>query len=410
MEKNITPKTCQERWGAQYESVTTWLSKLQKKVNACYCLWRYCQATNKTPDELLALKNTSTSHEAELLLNKFVAQSKFTNAVTYNVVISVKSFYKHNFQHLESISGQMSLIKQKPYRRHSKPELLKIYRACQNPRDRAMITMVYSTAIAKDSLTKMRWQHLEPDWETQETPNISLPSAIIKGHGIGRYKGVEQRTFLTPEAKRDLVDYKAWFEKLKGVKLQPEDPMFADIHADKPKPLSAEALSGINRELVKRSDVPFSWHDARRYVETALEETKINPNWARKIRGRKVKGEEAPYSRPAVEQLRKAYSEAVPLLEFTQPTQLMELQKRQEVVEELTGKLMQGQPLSDEDIGNIKRYNIKLAQRKTLATRHNGGSIDCVFEQIAETQLLSYLQAGWQVVHRLSDGQIIVKR
>lgn len=41
----------------------------------------------------------------------------------------------------------------------------------------------------------------------------------------------------------------------------------------------------------------------------------------------------------------------------------------------------------------------------------NGGD-DCneTFEQINETQLLSYLREGWQVIHRLASGEIIVKR
>ena len=55
-------------------------------------------------------------------------------------------------------------------------------------------------------------------------------------------------------------------------------------------------------------------------VETALEEVGIHPNWARKIRGRKVRGEESPYSQPEVEKLRAKYREAVPLLQFTVET------------------------------------------------------------------------------------------
>jgi hypothetical protein len=59
----------------------------------------------------------------------------------------------------------------------------------------------------------------------------------------------------------------------------------------------------------------------------------------------------------------------------------------------------------------IKGLQSLIAQkRRQTQTRHNGGQVDCDFEQIAETQLLSYLQAGWQVVHRLASGGVIVKR
>jgi hypothetical protein len=152
-------------------------------------------------------------------------------------------------------------------------------------------------------------------------------------------------------------------------------------------------------------------------VETALEETKINPNWARKIRGRKVKGEEAPYSRPAVEQLRKAYSEAVPLLEFTQQTQLVELQKRQAEIEEIVSGLTAEQKEKMEKYGLRieKRLGSMLkkrlgAKQKKPETRHNGGDCGERFEQINETQLLTYLEGGWKLVYRVANGEVIVKR
>jgi hypothetical protein len=365
---------------------------------------------HKTPDELLALNVKSESRDAELLLDKFVASSPFTNAITYNCAIAVKSFHKHNYRDLAKASGVVSLVKVKPYRRHSKEELLKIYRACQNPMHRALITFVFSTAIAKESLTKLRWKHLEPNWESQETPNISLPSEIIKGHGLGKYKGTLQITFLTPEAKRDLLEYKQWMTS-QAIQFTPEDPIFVSAKGLKQKTALTDAgLSMVAHVLSRRSGVPFSWHDARRYVETALEQCNINPNWARKIRGRKVRGEEAPYSRPLIEELRVKYLQAVPLLQFTTPTDLDYVKQRQEASETITSKLVANEPLNDEDRANIKRFHLKLAERATRRTEHNGGDCGETFEQISESQLLSYLQSGWCVVHKLASGEVIVRR
>jgi len=400
-----------EKWAKNYPKVMTWLAKLQKKENSAWFLWHYCRTINKTPDDLLTLKSDSRSRDAEYLLDTFVADTSlsFPHSIKLNIVVAVKSFYKHNYLDLAKASGAISFIKQKPYRKHTKEELLKIYRSAQSPRDRALITFVFSTAIAKESLRKIQWVHLDDDWEKQEIPHIGLPDVLIKGHGIGRYRGTEQHTFLTPEAKKDLIDYKDWLERVKGLKITVEDKIFVQV--DQPySGLNDNALTKIATVLSERSGVPFSWHDARRYVETSLEETKINPNWARKIRGRKVKGEEAPYSRPAIEQLRQAYKEAVPLLQFTQPTQLMELQKRQQEVERIQDKIIHGEPLTDDDRASMKLHDIRLREIKHRRTQTNGGETDCDFEQISETQLLSYLKAGWQIVHKLEDGQLIVKR
>jgi len=400
-----TKRTVIEQWASKYPKVMTWLSKLQKKGQAAWFLWLYCTGVNRTPDDLLALKEDPRSREAEYLLDKFVADNPLSlpNSLMVNAAIATKSFYRHNYSALASTSGAVSLIKQKPYRRHSKEELLRIYRSAQNPRDRSLVTFAFSTAIAAETLTKVQWKHLEPDWETRETPYIGLPSSIIKGHGIGKYQGVEQHTFLTPEAKRDLIEYKDWLERIKGLHITPEDYVFVELHPPY-KSMAMSTLSKVPTQLSKRSGIGFSWHDARRYVETALEEIRINPNWARKIRGRKVKGEEAPYSRPNVEQLRSKYLEAVPLLEFTQPTQLVELQKRQEAIEKLVGGLTQEQKDA------MQKYGLSIKKKTKPQTQHNGGQVDCDFEQIAESQLLAYLQAGWSIVEKLSNGQVIVKR
>jgi len=415
--EKITSTNALEKWASKYPRVMTWLSKVQPKKMWAFQLYRYCQTVGKTPDELLTMKEDRSNTKAEFLLDNFVATSPFTNSVTYSITTAVKSFYKYNYRSLERASGLITLEKIKPYRRHSKAKLLRIYRSTQNPRDRCLITFVWSTAIAKESLTKIKWSHLEENWENQELPHVSLPDKLIKGKGRGRYKGVRQETFLTPEAKKDLIDYKDWLARVKGIKLASDDPVFIDLrYGNRVKPIGYATLGQIAMVLSQRSGEPFSWHDARRYVETALEEIRINPNWARKIRGRKVRGEEAPYSRPAINQLREKYREAVPLLEFTQPTQLMELQRRQEIVEEIQSKILSAEPLTDQDRENIRHYRIRLGYKppkKKQQTQPNGGcenGVNCgeQFKQIKEGELLTYLRNGWQIVHKLETGEVIV--
>jgi len=58
----------------------------------------------------------------------------------------------------------------------------------------------------------------------------------------------------------------------------------------------------------------------------------------------------------------------------------------------------------------IKTLRTLIAQKRKRQTQTNGGDCNQTFEQITETQLLQYLRGGWQIVIRLTDGQIIVKR
>jgi hypothetical protein len=174
-------------------------------------------------------------------------------------------------------------------------------------------------------------------------------------------------------------------------------------------PVSYGRLGTLIYELSRSAGVTFSWHDARRFVNTALEQINISPNWARKIRGRKVKGEEAPYSRPAIEQLREKFREAVPLLEFTTERQVVipsEVQERLKALE-------------DEQRGIKRRYGIytrknvskpKPEESKQKDKKCDDGVHCPQFKQVSEEELLTYLQAGWTIEHNLSNGRVIVRR
>jgi hypothetical protein len=110
------------------------------------------------------------------------------------------------------------------------------------------------------------------------------------------------------------------------------------------KPYNALARAGISKTveaLSHKACVPFSVHDGRRIVETALENVGTPRNWIQKIKGRKVRGEDAPYSKPAIEQLRAKYVCAVCDLEFLLPSrgELSESQREaNKVLEALSDK------------------------------------------------------------------------
>ena len=404
-----------ELWANKYpEVVTQWLPKVQIKAKNAYHLYRFCAWANKTPTELLKLKENPASKEAEKLLDAFVAADEKTLGMTNAVMVwcanAVKSFFKHNYSDLARASGAITNVKVKPYNKLSKDGLRKLWNRVYNPRDKALLTFVCSTAIAKETLSKIQWKHLEENWEKVELPCISLPAEILKGHGRGKYKGVKQITFLTPEAKRDLINYKEWLERqmsASGRKLTPEDHIFLETYA----PYTPVSYGGLGSQmwfLSKRAGVPFSWHDARRWVNTALEQIGISLNWAHKIRGRKVKGEEAPYSQPAVEQLREKFREAVPLLEFTTETPALP----KDVQDKLAALEAEQKRIKAE-------YGIYRERGRKPKTEHDGG--DCANGSdtrscanghcqkiVSEQELPRLLADGWTFVATLPSGKVVV--
>lgn len=318
--------------GAREDCVLRWLGKIQKRAKNAYFLFLFCDwaggrlglGGELSPQALLHMKADRNNMDAEYLLDDFVSDTicpGFTNSMKWGISKAVKSFFLHNYRELQRASGKVDLIKQKPYRKHTKKELQTIYRrGCYNPRDRALVTFIFSTAICRGTIPHLKWSMFEDNWENRDTPHIAIPGKFLKGQGRGRSQGVEQHTFLTFEAKMDLITYRDWAKRNRGITFAKDSPVFIELHSQgSMSPISYKTLGVTAFTISNRSGVPFSWHDARRYVQTALEEAKLSPNWIRKIKGRKVRGEDNPYSRPEIEKLRKAYLEAVQYLVFLEP-------------------------------------------------------------------------------------------
>jgi hypothetical protein len=305
-----------QRWGYGFECVRVWLSKLNgAKATRVLNLFYFCDWAGKDPSALLELKSSFDSLDAERLLDRFVVESPLPECTRWNSVLAVKSFFRCNYKQLQPEAGKIDYVQVRPQRSPSKQSRFELYRACFNQRDRTLICVSCCSAIALETLINLRWYHFEQDWTRQAIPHISIPSELIKGHGKGKYRGVRQETFVTPEAKQELIRYRDFMTKNYGVIWRQDSHVFLSLR--KPaKPLTYPGLSTLIRTISERASVGFSIHDGRRIVETALENISTPRNWIQKIKGRKVRGEDAPYSKPAIEQLREKYREALPELEF----------------------------------------------------------------------------------------------
>jgi hypothetical protein len=410
----ITCTNVMQLWANQYPEVMRWLTHLQKKESSALFFYHFCEWAHKTPPELLALKEkdatiTPPPNTVEKLLDEFCGADleDFTSTEKYNTAIQVKSFFKWSYRSLEKACGVVNYEKVKPYNALNKEGLRKLYNRALNPRDRALIPFVTCTGIAKETLANLLWGHLEENWESKDLPTIDIGPELLKGHGKGKYKGVRQITFLTPEAKRELVNYKDWIEGKLGRKLTAQDHVWLTT-CNPYEPLSYDVLAQVTIALSKRAKVPFSLHDGRRWINTALEQIGISSNWARKIRGRKVKGEEAPYSQPAINQLKEKFREAVPLLEFTSEASST-VDERLKAVE----KIMQD--MTPEQRETMQRHGIKMFAKTEAAKRKDRKEKECTDGEhcqrvVSEEALPELLAQGWHASIVLPSGKIVLER
>ena len=134
-----------------------------------------------------------------------------------------------------------------------------------------------------------------------------------------------------------------------------------------------------------------------------MESIGISPNWARKIRGRKVKGEEAPYSRPLIEQLRAKYAEAVPLLGFINESSIDE--KAREAARQEFLKLLTPEQRTLAERGHMRFSRVKKEKKITECT--DGEHCQKVCE---ESELPSLLTQGWKASIVLPSGKVVVEK
>ncbi|MEM3640682.1 MAG: site-specific integrase [Candidatus Bathyarchaeia archaeon] len=404
-----------EAFVRQHEEVKRWMRKIESELTRyryAKHLLRYCEATEKTPKELIELKQNSKNHDAEDLLDEFVeiAQTELPITVIWNITKAVKSFYKWNYADLSSGAGKISVVKKKPYRTPDKDTLLRFMEGAEI-RDKALIAFIASTGISEGSIPELTWKHIQ-DLEA-EIPHIALTSAEIKGKGKGKYAGVEQHTFLTPYAKKMLLAYKEWRERKEGRKLTPQDYLF--VTAKKPyAKLNTTDVYMIFHRQSRETGIHFSPHDLRRFVQTALEMARVQPNWIKKILRHKVSGEEQPYSQPKIEQLREAYRTALPYLDLSTETKIEVIN-----LEDRKRSLIDYVELGTHIPTDLKdRY----VEAITKATTHQElddirDNIKTVIEQqkaedcqkiVTEAELPQWLRRGFRFVSVLPSGKILI--
>ena len=224
-------------------------------------------------------------------------------------------------------------------------------------------------------------------------------------------EGVDYESFIGPNAMK-AMEKCLDFRRRRGEEITHESPLFVKKY--KPyKRTSANLIQGTLRRLQNLSGVELSTHRLRKTFETFLAIGKVHPIILKYWMGHKVKrGKtdiEAKYIIPPKPDQLKAYVEAYQHIDISPQPSLIELQKRQRISEELTDKIVRGEPFTDEDRANIQRYGIRLRE-KAGRSATNGGNCDCEYKEISEGDLLSHLQNGWRIVHANSNGKLIVQR
>ena len=428
------------QWGERFESVRYWLETLATRVRGTkrvylYSFKQFCEWIGKSPDELTAQRKTDLKAEdprekyrIENNVRSYMAHlndKKASYGKKTQTYAAIKSFFENNYLKLDGLRRQdapsgESFGKRIP----EKSEIKMAMDVAKTVRDRALIS------FAKDC-----------GWRISDIAGLAFGriQEMEKGYWffqeITQKRKVKAQSFVGPETTNLMALYRKQRERgtMRGdrgippEKITDDSPLFV-VYGGKAgkdfRPMNAARMGKvIGKTFIDAGFNDLSAHSLRKYFQSSLEnpELRIHKTWIKQFMGKKLTASDQPYVENRPRKLFEAYKSAYNNLRLEEAMSIARLEKRQQIMEELASKLMSGKPLSEEDRLNIKRYDIRLLTQmeppkvKSVKrkTKQNGGCANgqnCTFKQIHEDELLAYLNNGWQIIHNLQNGRVIIKR
>lgn len=404
-------------------SVRYWMDSLNSKAgpHSTKYVWkhhlkRFCDWSGKTPDMLveerkghLKSDDERLQHQAEMQVKKFIKhlEQKGLSANTQrSYFMAIRNFYQRNYVELHFFRGdgpgnQTVMAGRRAANKDDIAKMLEV----SNPRVRALILFIKDTGLAESDVVKLKLKDL-PVKEVSEIFMLEAPVRLV----LNRKKtGRRTITFVGQESLNALKN--TWrirergspeikirrygrYEVKGGVppeQLTMETPLFRSygkfLRTLKGKSLvthlSAHAISVIIRKAAILAAVwepGFSAHALRRFFQTSLETSGMNPNWIKKMMGHALGGSEAPYSRPEIETLRSAYAKSYPYLAITEK---VEQKSRVQALESQMEALIMNGKKKDFRIRELETQQTGITE-KTLALESLLNRIEKLEKKLAE--------------------------
>jgi len=289
-------------------------------------------------------------------------------------------------------------------------EDLRIVRNIADERERAFIDVLKDTGISRADAVRLTYKDVK---RAIEDPNV-------RSHKIGMYREkehVEYETWLGPNAIESL---RIFFDIRKRLGEQITDESWVFALKGNNQPLEPPSLSAVFRRLSHRSGIEITPHKLRKFFETYITAGGAHPLVAKYWMGHTIHADvDSRYIIPPENLQRDQYMKAYNKIDLEAKV----VDEREQRIQAIRDNLrMLGK--SEEEIRmatmSLRRAsNIEEAIKKVLRDSNepedpngcpNGTHCSERFEEINESNLLSYLQNGYQIVHNLQNGRVIVKR
>lgn len=317
-----------------------------------------------------------------------------------------------------------------------------------NMRDKAVTEIGVSSGLRLNTIATLTWGDITLDPRTLYEPSLrerdhsALPALIKVRQKKGRKMPKIKKffTFISPEAKRVLLQYKAWRER-QGEIITEDSPLIGSLHQERypmrnlpNQPfgslISGDHLSKSWVRLLEKAGLTQKtggWHELhfhtlRKFFETACINAGVKKPYREFWMGHKGEYLDDSYFRANLREHLAEYQKVVPYVAIMETPTMSEDERRirsfldsaktlvmtglmtQEQYETLELRLMSAiKTMTFDDA--LKMARTLLEQREKEKTE----SEDCQ-KIVSEEDLERYLAEGWRIVTALPSGKIVIEK
>lgn len=396
---------------------------------------QFCEMLGYSESEA-CLKSIASKEEKEKYLDSLITKFQKEGTSNTRIVSVMKGVRK--WLDLNNIDIEWRDIILPSYeikeedRAPTKEELRRLVAVC-NIRDKALVLVATSSGLRRRALVTLTFGDVNFDY-----PDVAR--IIVKKHykirgksfKSGRKIGRKRTffvTFITPEAKKALLDYKKYREEM-GEIITEESPLFTSTRKKElGKFLSAQYLDVHWGRLLKKAhltDKSVEWflihlHTLKKYAETQFINAGCKPSYREFWLGHSGSYLESSYFRGEETEHLKEYRKAIPHISIVERPTISKEDVRKEVAKTIPDDVLR--PIAQKLGMSLDEIRIQMAQGKLeeteeLVDQYTGERIkikdlkktetDCQ-KIIKETELEQYLGKGYRFVSVLPSGRIVVE-
>jgi integrase len=450
----------QVRWAKQFPSTRALIERMQSKRNPrgqttikLYChavmvyVKYYLQAA--TPEKALEQTRANLKETVDRFITYCMEKRDLSNKSARTMFYGVKYWLQSNdvdVSELEKIDLPKSNITRNIDRTPTREELQRLC-TLADIRGKSIIEFAVASGLRLGTMLSLKWRDIVYDQATDSTRIDVIPQE-------GRKTSMPFTTFLTPEARKTLNEYKLFLEHR-----EQRRRAYALKHSEQRKPLEPTAQDAFifsndkyHDSKLTTSSVQMWWarllraagleertgqnenndkpirytfhvlhfHVLRKYFKTACTIAGCRREFIEFWMGHTGQGLDRSYFRAKLEEHIAQYRMAIPQLSITEVSNVITREQLQrEVLTALPAELLK--PLADKhglNVDQLRTILAKVKPKKTAEEEIEGlHSVLRVFKKkqsedcqkiVNENELTEYLAKGWKVVSALPSGKIVV--